>query len=80
LQIEMTNYYQYAATQQPGNPREREYPAYISVLYFENHEAFSQYENSPELSTAQRTLRSLFPLGLNYRWYVQYDLRLSLRK
>jgi len=61
-------------------PREIECPAYISILYFENLKAFEDFEESSEQVSFQRALRNLFPLGLSYWWYVQYQLNQSLRK
>jgi hypothetical protein len=62
------------------NARETEYPAFLSVVYFENIQAFEKYEQSPELTTFNKTMRNVFPLGLNHSWYVQYQLIHSLRK
>lgn len=61
-------------------PLETDYPPYLSILYFENLEAFENFEQSPEQESFQSALRNILPLGLNYRWYVQYKLVGSLRK
>jgi hypothetical protein len=74
------DYYKYTQPVGTSNTRDQDYPAHLSLIYFENLKAFEKYETSPELSTFQKTLRAIFPLGLNYRWYVQYELKLSLRQ
>jgi hypothetical protein len=60
--------------------RETEYPAYLSLIYFADLPAFENYEKSPELVTFRKTLRNVFPRGLNYKWDVQYQLTKSWRK
>jgi heme-degrading monooxygenase HmoA len=60
--------------------RETEYPSYLSVLYFEDVAAFEHFQASPEQVSFQSALRYVFPLGLNYKWYVQYQLTHSWRK
>jgi hypothetical protein len=60
--------------------REWEYPPYLSIVYFENVEAFENYEKSRELVAYQKALRNVFPNGLNLRWYVEYQLVRSWRK
>ena len=60
--------------------REWEYPTYLSMIYFENIEAFENYEKSRELIAYHKALRNIFPNGLNLRWYVQYQLMQSWRK
>lgn len=60
--------------------RETEYPPYLSILYFEDQKAFEHFEESPEQVSFQSALRNIFPLGLNYKWYVQYQLTQSWRK
>jgi heme-degrading monooxygenase HmoA len=64
----------------PTELRESEYPTYLSVVYFENLEAFENYEKSSELATLRKNLRNIFPQGLNYKWFVQYQLVQSWRK
>jgi hypothetical protein len=67
--------------QVPSFPsKEREYPPYISVLYFEDLKAFQHFEESLEQVSFQRALRNVFPLGFMYKWYVQYQLQKSWRK
>ena len=51
-----------------------EYPPYLSILTFENVEAFENYQKSLELQALNGGLRAPFPRGLDYRWYVQYQL------
>jgi hypothetical protein len=60
--------------------RESEYPAYLSIIYFENIQAFENFENSKELAMFQKIMRNVFPHGLNYKWYAQYKLVQSWRK
>jgi len=60
--------------------REGEYPDYLSVLYFENQKAFEDYTKSAELLAFQKAIANIFPSGLNYKWYVQYQLVKSWRK
>jgi hypothetical protein len=58
----------------------KEYPTYLSVIYFENIRDFENFEKSHELAVCKRTLRDIFPRGLEYQWYVQYELVQSWRK
>jgi len=60
--------------------RENEYPKYLSILYFENIEAFGGFTESRELAAFLKAMRVVFPRGLNYKWYVQYQLVKSWRK
>jgi hypothetical protein len=63
-----------------GRARVTKYPLYLSLVTFENLEAFDNYTRSAELAASQKALRNIFPLGLDYRWYVQYQLVRSWRK
>jgi hypothetical protein len=58
----------------------KEYPAYLSIIYFENPQAFENFEKSNELEVCKTTLRDIFPGGLKYDWYVQYELLQTWRK
>ena len=60
--------------------REWDLPPFLSILYFATIEAFENYTRSPELIAFQKSLRSVFPPGLNFIWYVQYQLTKSFRK
>jgi len=60
--------------------RDTEYPKYLSIIYFENFEAYENYEKSPELVALQKSMRSVFPHGLNLKWQVQYQVVKSWRK
>lgn len=60
--------------------RESEYPKYLSIVYFENMKAYESFAKSAELAAFQKAMRSVFPFGLNYKWYVQYQLTKSWRK
>lgn len=73
--------YQYLGSQaRHFNLMAADWPAYLTLMFFENAEAFSLYEQSPERVTFNKTLRNVLPLRLNYRWYVQYRLIKSARK
>jgi hypothetical protein len=75
------DYYQYLGSQaRHFNLRPVDWPAYLTLMYFENAESFAIFEQSPERVTFNKTLRNIFPLRLNYRWYVQYRLDKSVRK
>lgn len=60
--------------------RDTEYPPYLSIIYFDNIHSFETFEKSKELYAFQKTVRSVFPLGLKYDWYVEYELTQSWRK
>jgi hypothetical protein len=60
--------------------RVENYPKYLSALYFDNIQAFNDFVNSQELASFLKAMRSVFPRGLEYRWYVQYQLTQSWRK
>jgi hypothetical protein len=60
--------------------REYEYPHFITVLYFENQQSFDNYTRSAERLAFQKAIGNIFPNGLNYKWYVQYQLTRSWRK
>jgi hypothetical protein len=59
---------------------ESNYPSYLQVLYFENEKAFENYENSPELASVKRAMKSDISDNLVHQWYVQYQLIKSFRK
>jgi hypothetical protein len=56
------------------------HPPYLSVLHFQNINAFRSYENSAELAAFKYALRVPFPRGLDNKWYVQYQLMKSWGK
>jgi len=60
--------------------RSVEYPPYLSILTFANIKTFESYEASLELAAFKSAIQGQFPLGLNYKWYVQYQLTQSWRK
>jgi len=74
------DYLKYSGFSQLAQGRETEYPPYISILYFEDLKSFEHFQESPEQDSLQSALRNIFPLGLNYRWYVQYQLTNRWRK
>jgi hypothetical protein len=63
-----------------SRPKIVEYPERLSILNFSNIRAFENYESSLELAAFKGGIQALFPLGLNYQWYVQYLLVKSWRK
>jgi heme-degrading monooxygenase HmoA len=74
------DYLKYSGFGPVNQARETEYPQYLSVLYFEDVKAFEHFQESPEQVSFQSALRNVFPFGLNYKWYVQYQLVKSWRK
>jgi len=50
------------------------HPTYLSVLQFENLKAFENYEKSMELAAFREAMKIPFPKGLDFHWYVQYQL------
>jgi heme-degrading monooxygenase HmoA len=56
------------------------YPAYVSIIRFEDIKSFENFEKSPELAAFRQGLRIEFPKNLEYKWYVQYQLMRSWRK
>jgi len=60
--------------------RVKEYPKYISLLYFQSIEDFNDFEISPALAAFKRALKQILPGGLTYRWYVEYLLWYIHRK
>jgi hypothetical protein len=60
--------------------RENEYPRYLSIVYFESIESYENFLKCPELAALQKSMRSVFPGGLNYKWHVLYQLVKSWRK
>jgi hypothetical protein len=57
-----------------------EYPQYLSVIYFENPEAFQDYERSIELAAFSKAIKADFPTDIERKWYVLYELMKSWRK
>jgi hypothetical protein len=57
-----------------------EYPLYLSILHFENVSAYENYEKSIELAGFREAMKFPFPGGLDFKWYVQYQLVKSWRK
>jgi hypothetical protein len=74
------DFYRYTGFQGVYGGREWDYPLHISVLYFDTITNFENYEKSREFISYQKALRNVFPIGLNLRWYVQYQLVKSWRK
>jgi hypothetical protein len=60
--------------------RESEYPPYLSIMYFDDIKSFETYTKSASLIAFNKALRTVFPYGLNYKWYVEYQLVKSWRK
>jgi hypothetical protein len=57
-----------------------EYPPYLNIFTFENLKACEEYEKSLELAALKGATQALLPRGLDYKWYVQYQLMKSWRK
>ncbi len=57
-----------------------EYPPFLSILHFENIEAYENYEKSIELAGFRDAMRNILPGGLDFKWYVHYQLIKSFRK
>jgi len=74
------DWYKYAGSRSIRDVREQDYPKYLSIFYFENTQSFDNFVKSPELAAFLKIMRSVFPHGLRYDWYVQYQLVKSLRK
>jgi len=60
--------------------RESNYPPYFHIVYFENEKSFENYENSPELASYKKAMKSDISDKLIPQWYVQYQLWKSWRK
>jgi len=74
------DYFKYIGVSVMHNIFETEYPTYFSAIYFENMKDFENFEKSNELEVCKKTLRDIFPRGLKYEWYVQYQLVRSYKK
>jgi len=74
------DWYKYTGLTRSQDVREHEYPKYLSIIYFENTQAFDNFVKSPELAAFFKVMRSVFPRSLRYGWYVQYQLVQSWRK
>lgn len=60
--------------------RSVEYPPNLSIITFTNLTACEDYEKSMELAALRAGINTCFPKGLDFRWYVQYQLTRSWRK
>ena len=49
-------------------------------MYFGDIKSFETYAKSAALVAFNKALRTVFPYGLNYKWYVEYQLVKSWRK
>jgi hypothetical protein len=74
------DWYEDTGLRRRNDVRESEYPKYFSAIYFENIKACEDFQKSAELAAFQKSMRSVFPRGLNLKWYVQYQLVKSWRK
>jgi hypothetical protein len=74
------DWYRYYGVGWFSETKERKYPKYLSIIYFENPESFDKFVKSTELATFFRAMRNVFPRGLPFKWYVQYQLVKSWRK
>ena len=57
-----------------------EYPLHLSMLQFDNIDAYDNYTKSIELAGFRDHMKVPFPGGLDFKWYVQYQLIKSWRK
>ena len=57
-----------------------EYPLYLSFVHFDNIESYEHYEKSIELAGFRDAMNNALSGGLDFRWYVQYQLVKSWRK
>ena len=70
-----------APGRQYNTPRRAvEHPSFLSILHFENLDAYERYENSVELAGFRDHIRLSLPNGLDFKWYVQHQLLKSFRK
>jgi hypothetical protein len=57
-----------------------QYPSYLSILHFDGINTYENYERSMELAGFRDHMKVPFPAGLDFKWYVQYQLVKSWRK
>jgi hypothetical protein len=62
------------------NSQSFQYPTYLSIVRFENIASYENYEKSIELAGFREAIRAFFTRGLDFKWYVQYQLLKSFRK
>jgi hypothetical protein len=53
---------------------EKDYPPFVSILYFENSFALENYKTSRELAAFQKVMQADFSGVLNPKWDVAYQL------
>lgn len=58
--------------------KEKDYPLYLSIQYFENAEAYNLYEKSPELAAFKKAIENTFPGSVTQRWSVSYLILSSI--
>jgi hypothetical protein len=74
------DWFVYTGLSRKENVREIEYPRYLSLVYFEDINGYEAFAQSAELGSFLKMMKKVFPLGLKYEWYVQYQLVRSYRK
>lgn len=74
------DFYEDTGLRRRQDARELKNPKYLSIIYFESMKAYEDFIKSPELAGFHKAMRSVFPRGLKYEWYVQYQLIQSRRK
>lgn len=47
---------------------------YFSTVYLAKFKYFENFEKSNEFDIFTGTLPDIFPYGLDYKWYVQYQI------
>lgn len=60
--------------------RERDYPAFLSLLYFDSPSALENYQKSAELAAMQSAIQAYFSGTLNVKWDVAYKLNTFYRR
>jgi heme-degrading monooxygenase HmoA len=74
------DWYKFTGLMRSREVRVQNYPAYLSVVYFDNIDSFNNFEKSREQTAFQKALRAVFPRGPEYEWYVQYEFTNTWRK
>jgi hypothetical protein len=72
--------YKYTGIVRLQNLKEPECPIYLTLSYFENMEAFVNFEHSPELEAFRLAIKSNFKGGLDYKFHLTFRLTKSFRK
>jgi len=60
--------------------REKDYPAFFSLLYFDDPASLEAYRKSAELAAMQSAIQAYFSGTLNVKWDVAYKLNTFYRR